>query len=311
MKIVMPEYIEILSKKHLDELKSLGEVRLYSDYPKTDGEIIRRIGDAEIVLFKWIKISAHIIEKCPLIRYIITLSIGTNFVDSKKAQEKGIKIINCPTNSAQAVAEHIIGLMYAISRNIVEAQTLIRRGRWKATPYTLMGQELAGKRLGLVGYGRIGKRVAALAKGIGMKASFVNSKSSGRKIDDLITSSDYLSLSLPYTEKTYHLIDERRLGLLKRTAYIINTARGEIIDQRALLRRLRESKIAGAALDVFEDEPINETPSKEIIELASLPNVVATPHIGFNTREAAQRLGEEMLKNVKACLLGKPINVKN
>lgn len=311
MKIVMPEYIEILSNKYIDELKSLGDVKLYADFPKTDEEIVRRIGDAELVLFKWIKINANIIKKCPFIRYVIALSIGINFVDYKKATEKGIKIINCPTHNAHAVAEHIIGLMYAISRNIVEAQMLIRRGNWKDTPYAFSGSELAGKKLGLIGYGQVGKKVAFLAEGIGMEISFVNSKSSEQELEALIKSSDYISLSLPYSDRVHHLIDERRLGLMKKTAFLINTARGEIIDQKVLVKFLKENRIAGAAIDVFENEPINSDPSIEIVELVNLANVIATPHIGYNTKEAAIRLGQEMLKNVKACITGKLINVKN
>ncbi len=306
----MPEYIGILSQQHIEELKKLGDVQLFNDYPKTDEEIIKRIGDAEIVLFKWIKITAHVIENCPSIHYAIALSIGTNFIDKQKAQEKGIVVINSPTHNAHAVAEHVIGLIFAISRNIVVAQNLIRSGKWKDTPYMFSGSEIVGKKLGLIGYGNIGKEVELLASGLGMKVSYLNSKSSRQELDDLISSSDYISISIPYTEKVHHLIDGRRLAYMKKSAYIVNTARGEIIDQKILFRFLKERRIAGAALDVFENEPINAAPGKEIVELANLSNVVATPHIGYNTPEAALRLGDEMIKNVKACIAGNPVNVK-
>lgn len=311
MKIVIPEYVEILSDEYIGKLKKLGEVKVYSDFPKTDEEIIRRIGKAELVAFKWIKINSRVIDFCPTVKYIISLSTGINFVDSKKAAQKGIKVINCPTHNAQAVAEHIIGLMFAVSRNIVEAQTLIRKGRWKETPYMFTGTELAGKKLGLVGYGQIGKKVERLAKSLGMTVIHSNSKTLPLDLDRLIASSDYISLSLPYNEKTRHLLDGRRLGLMKNTAFVINAARGGIIDQKMLTQFLKDNKIAGAAMDVFEDEPVNTNPSEDIVELVNLPNVIATPHIGFNTKEAVIRLREEFLKNVKACLAGKPVNVKN
>ena len=311
MKIVIPEYVEIVSDEYIRKLKKLAEVTVYADYPKTDEEIIRRIGRAELIAFNWIKINSRIIDRCPDLKYIITLSTGINFVDSNYASQKGIKVINCPTHNAQAVAEHIIALMLAISRNIVEAQTLIRKGRWKETPYMFTGTELSGKKLGLVGYGQIGKKVERLAKAMRMTVLYANSKTIPADLDKLVASSDYISLSLPYSEKTHHLIDERRLNLMKDTAYIINCARGGIIDQKMMTRFLKENKIAGAAIDVFENEPVDTVPSSDIIELVNLPNVIATPHIAFNTKEAAVRLGEELLKNVKACLAGKPINVKN
>ena len=311
MKIVIPEYVEILSAEYIEELKKLGDVTVYPDFPKNDEEIISRIGRAELIAFNWIKINSRIIESCPDLKYIITLSTGINFVDSNYASQKGIKVINCPTHNAQAVAEHIIALMLAISRNIVEAQTLIRKGRWKEIPYMFTGTELSGKKLGLVGFGQIGKKVERLAKAMRMTVLYANSKTIPADLDKLVASSDYISLSLPYSEKTHHLIDERRLNLMKDTAYIINCARGGIIDQKMMTRFLKENKIAGAAIDVFENEPVDTVPSSDIIELVNLPNVIATPHIAFNTKEAAVRLGEELLKNVKACLAGKPINVKN
>ena len=311
MKIVVPEYIEIIASKHLDELKSLGDVTLYPDFPKTDNEIIKRIHDAELVAVKWLKINKNILNNCNKLKYLIMLSIGINFVDYQAATTKGIKIINCPTHNSYAVAEHIIGLMFAASRHIPQAQNLVKKGVWKESPYSFSGTELLGKKLGLIGYGHIGKKVALLANNLGMKITYVNSKSSTQDLDKLLSTSDYISLSLPYSEKLYHYLDEKKLKLLKKTAFLINTARGELIDQKVLIRYLKEGKISGAGIDVFENEPINSKPSQEIVELANLSNVVATPHIGYNTKEAALRLGEEFIKNVKACLAGSPINSKN
>jgi phosphoglycerate dehydrogenase-like enzyme len=142
-----------------------------------------------------------------------------------------------------------------------------------------------------------------------MKVKFANSKTSPKDLDNLIKNSDIISLNLLLTKKTYHLIDERRIKLMRESTYLVNTSRGEIVDQKALLQALKTKRIAGAALDVFEEEPKTEKISEEIVELASLPNVIATPHIAYNTKEAALRLGNEFVENVKACINGKSVNV--
>ncbi|NJL23619.1 MAG: dihydrofolate reductase, partial [Leptolyngbyaceae cyanobacterium SM1_3_5] len=156
-----------------------------------------------------------------------------------------------------------------------------------------------------------GSRVARLAEAIGMQVEFVNSRSSAAEIDRLISTCDILSLHLPATAQSRHLVDERRLNLMKPTAYLINTARGAIVDQAALLKLLQQKRIAGAALDVFEDEPIAGTPNAEIQALVRLENVVATPHNAYNSEETAVNLGQELLAVIRACIAGAPINVVN
>lgn len=144
-----------------------------------------------------------------------------------------------------------------------------------------------------------------------MSVSYANSKTSSIELDQLISENDFVCINVPLTDQTKHLIDERRLRLMKKTAFLINVARGAIIDQQALITILRERCIAGAALDVFENEPLIGKSTQEITTLANLPNVIATPHIAYNTQETSVRLGEELFANIKACIAGRPQNVVN
>lgn len=288
-----------------------GDVILYKDFPKGEREISKRIADAQIIAVKWLPVSEQVIENAHKLEHIITLTSGYGHLPLVKAREKGINIINCPTHNSQAVAEHTIALMFALVRQVSAAHCELRAGKWKDTPNSYIGSEVAGKKIGIVGFGNIGQRVAKLAQGLGMKVVYVDSKSTPEEFDSLLASSDVVTLNLPYSGETHHLINWERLKQMKKLAYLINTARGTIVDQKALLSALVSGEIAGAALDVFEGEPtVGEAPSV-IVKLAKLPNVVATPHIAYNTKEAAFRLGEELLRNVAACVKGKPINIVN
>lgn len=308
MKIVLPDFVDLI-EQHEAELKSLGEVTIYNDLPEQEAEIIKRIADAEIITASWVNFSKKIINSNPQLKYIIATAVGYDFIDVDAATAAEIKVINCPTHNAAAVAEYTIGLILAITRKIVAASQDLQQGKWQTQIY--IGTELSSKNLTLIGHGTIARKVAQLASNFGMNVSYANSKTSSQQLDELIAHADILSLHLPLTAQTQHLIDERRLNLIKESAYLINTARGAIIDQTALLAALKAKRIAGAALDVFADEPVTEEPNQEILQLAQLDNVVATPHIAYHTAETAVRLGEELIANIKACLQGNPINVVN
>lgn len=307
MKIVIPEH-PYLTKKHESQLKTLGEVTIYQDIPSEE-EIIERIAGADLITASWTDITRKIIKSNPNLKFIIALGVGYDNVDSKTASEAGIKIINCPTHNGAAVAEYTIALILTITKKIIPANMSLRDGKWDKQIF--LGTELDGKKLSLIGYGNIGRKVTSLATNFGMEVSHSNSKTPPNELDDLIANADILSLHLPLTKQTKHLLDERRLKLMKPSAYLINTARGAIVDQKALLKVLQEKRIAGAALDVFEDEPVIGNASEEIQQLSQLDNVVATPHIAYNTEETAVRLGEELIANIEACLKGSPINIVN
>lgn len=306
MKIAILDYIQ-LAEQHIKMLKELGDVVRYDDIPMSERECIKRISGAEIIITSWVDITENIIQNSPPLKFIVVPAVGYENVDVKAASRIGITVSNCPTHNTQAVAEHTIALILLVARKIIEANTCLKGGEWKPPKY--MGIELKNKRLGLIGYGNIGRTVAHIAQNIGMKISYANSKTPPDELDQLIANSDFVSLHLPITDKTIHLIDERRLLLMKKDAYLINTARGAILDQKALIKVLKSGHLAGVALDVFENEPHSGKLSGEFLDLVRYHNVVATPHMGFNTHEASYRLGEELIANITAIISGNPIHV--
>jgi phosphoglycerate dehydrogenase-like enzyme len=308
MQIVLPDYFD-LSDADRTRLHSLATVTRYEDTIDDEAEIIQRIQGAELITAAWIHISDRVIRSAPGLKYIVLPAVGYDNVDLNAATAAGIQVCNCPTHNATAVAEYTIALIFALTRHIVTANTALRSGSWY--PDAFKGVELSGKKLGLIGYGGIGRQVEKLAIALGMQVHHATSKTPPDQLDALIASVDILSLHLPLNAHTRHLIDRRRLSLMRRSAYLINTARGAIIDQSALLNALKENRFAGAALDVYENEPVSGTPNSEILELVQLKNVVATPHIAYNTQEMTVNLGQELLHTIAACIQGKPVNLVN
>lgn len=304
MKIVLTDPLG-LKEEHNNKIKELGEVVFHDTFSPGDAETIARIRDAEIITISWSGVSRKAIESTPSLRYIIIPAVGHDWVDFEAANAAGICVVNCPTHNVLAVAEHTLGLMLAISRKIVRSNLALKQAQW--VQQACEGTELRGRKLGLVGYGSIGRTVGKLAACFGMEVHHTTSQASPNELDALLASSDIVSLHLPLTEQSRYLIDERRLRLMKPSAYLINTARGAIVDPKALLAALRAGQLAGAALDVFEQEPLTATLSEEILQLVQLDQVVATPHIGYHTQEAMARLGEELLESLRACIQGRPI----
>jgi D-3-phosphoglycerate dehydrogenase len=306
MKIVFPDYADLLETDKA-RIGELGKVTFYDDTQDSEAETIQRIAGAELIGVSWVDITAEVIRNSPQLKYIVALAVGYDQIDVRAAKAAGAQVINCPTHNALAVAEYTIGAMIAVARQILPANRALQVGEW--TPVRYLGSELQGKTLGLIGYGTIGKETARLARALGMQVQWATSQTSPSELDALISTADFLSLHLPLTPKTRHLLDERRLNLMKPSAYLINTARGAIADQSALLQLLKANRIAGAALDVFENEPVTGGPNAEILELVRLGTVVATPHIAYNTEETIARLGTELIQNIQSCLAGAPINV--
>ncbi len=309
-RITIPEYVAILTEDCINQLREFGNFQLYKDFPATDGEIVKRIGNADVVIIKWLKFSESLLQRLPNLKYIISLTVGYNHLPVEAAAKLGIKIITCPMHNTHAVVEHTFALLFSLSRRIIEAQKQLQTGDWKH-PYCFQGTELKGKKLLVIGRGNIGKEVVEIAKCFGLIVDTANSKTTSAQLNKLIKNSDIISLHVPLTETTRHLINKEKLSLMKNSAYIINTSRGEVIDQKALLEALKRGQIAGAGLDVFEHEPISGSLPKEIVELINLLNVVATPHIAFNTKEAATRLTAELLSNFKSIIHGNPQNIVN
>lgn len=306
MNIVIPDFIDI-PKSHRQALTQRGAV-MYDDVPDAN-TLMERIKDAEIITANYVDITSEIIDRAPRLKAIISPAVGFDWIDHAYAADKGIKVVNCPTFLSITVAEHAIALLFAVSRHVVAAADDLRQGNWN--PKQFVGLELAGKHLGLVGYGRIGKHIENLATGIGLTVPHVNSKSGGNELDALMQSSDAVCLCLPLNDATRNLIDARRIALMKPDAILINIARGAIVDQTALKEALQNSRLTGAGLDVFADEPLSGRPNEAIIELARLPNVVATPHMAYNTIQSQDKFGAELTHNIDALLTGTPVNVVN
>ena len=270
----------------------------------TSQELLNKIHDYDVVIVRGrTKITKDVIEKGENLKIIGRAGIGLDNIDLKSAESKGIKVFNTPESSTNAVAELTIGLMIDLARGITKGDVGIKQGNWLKDE--LMGFELKGKTLGIIGMGRIGTQVARLAKAFGMRILVYDVVELDKNIldevgaevvslDELISSSDIVTLHVTLTSETYHMINEKTLGKMKKGAYIINTSRGSVIDEKALLNALKNGWIKGAALDVFEVEP----PSSS--ELVKLHNVVAIPHIGAQTKEAqdlaATLLAEKIIK---------------
>ena len=287
----------------LNEILQKNGLKITYEPEITPDQIKEKISNFDIVVVRSrTKITKEMIDRATQCKIIARVGVGLDNIDVDAAKAKGIRVINAVEGAMNAVAELVLGLMLSLAREIPRADREIRNGKWLKKE--LMGSELSGKYLGIVGLGNIGKRLAKLARGLNMNIIGFDvmpiaddfARDVGlikADIDTLLSSADYVSFHVPLTETTHHLVNTKRISTMKKTAYIINTSRGEIIDEDALYDALKEGKIAGAALDVFEKEPATGN------KLATLPNVVCTPHIGAQTKEAqtlaANVIGEKII----------------
>lgn len=242
----------------------------------------------------------------PSLKIVANVAVGLDNIDLAAARQRGVVVTNTPDVLTNAVAEFTWGLILAVTRRLAEADRLIRRGDWTGwSPDLLTGMELTGKQLGIVGAGRIGRAVATRASAFGMRVVFARRGSASEidghpalSLDELLVTSDVVSVHAPLTSDTRHLIDGRALSRMKRSAYLINTARGSVVDEGALVSALEGGVIAGAGLDVFEREPTVHP------GFAALENVVLAPHIGSATRETRTAMAELAARNVVRVLGG-------
>jgi glyoxylate reductase len=257
------------------------------------------------------KIDKEVIDANPQLKIISNYAIGFNNIDVGYATKKRIPVTNTPSRGiVDAVAEHTIALMLTATKRIHEADQFVRQGRFKSwEPKLFLGMELIGKTLGLVGLGRIGSSVARRAKAMSMKVIYYDVKrnkdfekefrASYCPLKELLKAADIVSLHVPLLPSTHHLIGRKELSLMKKTAYLINTSRGPVVDENALVLALKKKQLAGAGLDVYEFEP------KLAPGLTTLPNVVLTPHIASATVEARSEMSLDAAENILAVLQGK------
>ncbi|MFX1521486.1 MAG: 2-hydroxyacid dehydrogenase [Promethearchaeota archaeon] len=279
---------------------------------------LQKIIDKEsikVIITDAVSISAKTMDMTPNLRGILVHGVGFNHIDVAAATERKIYVINQPGANAQSVAELTIALLLAVTKKITQADLDTKKGNWK--PLDFIGLELHGKTLGIVGLGNIGRIVAAIAKGFGMKVLYydvIRFENLETELEvqyvnkeTLLRECDFVTLHVPLIPATKHFIGEKELEMMKETAYLINASRGAIIDEIALISALQEKKIAGAAMDVFTNEPVEpENP------LLRLKNVVATPHIAFLTDQAIYNVSMGIAKEAIRIIRGEtPQNVVN
>lgn len=301
-----------------DGLKALGEVEVYDR--TSPSEVLSRAEGAEALLVNKVKITREVIESLPSLRYIGVLATGYNVVDLDAAKEHGIVVTNVPAYSTMSVAQMVFAHILNITNSVAHYSAEVDSGRWASSKdfcfYDSGLTELDGKTMGVVGLGNIGMAVARIGMALGMNVMAFSRKTEvelrelgiqkASTYEELFSASDILSLHCPLTYDTHHLVNAERLSLMRPGAILINTGRGPLVDEQALADALSAGRIAGAALDVLGDEP----PGQEN-PLVSLPNCYITPHIAWATVEARERLIKIVADNIKAFIMGKPVNVVN
>jgi D-3-phosphoglycerate dehydrogenase / 2-oxoglutarate reductase len=270
-------------------------------------ELLTSVKDCDVIIVRSrTKITKKVIDSASIVKIIARVGVGLDNIDTNYAESKGIKILNASEAAMNAVSELVIGHMLALSRNIPRANDGIKNGKWLKKE--LVGGELRGKYLGIVGVGNIGRNVGRIAKCLRMNLLgydiYPINQDYVREVGliktdlrTLLENSDFVTFHVPLTEKTRHLINSETLSYMKPTAFLINTSRGEIVDEQSLFRTLSDKGIAGAALDVFEVEPPTNT------NLLQLPNIICSPHIAAQTKEAQELASTVIAEKVIQTLL--------
>jgi D-3-phosphoglycerate dehydrogenase len=296
-----------IAKEGIELLQTRAEVQVKVGLRQE--ELLRIVGEYDaLVVRSETKVTAEVINAGKRLQVIARAGIGVDNIDVEAATKAGIAVVNAPTGNTVAAAEHTVALMLALSRNIPSAHQSVKGGEWRRSAF--LGVEVKNKALGIVGLGRVGSEVAKRAQSFGMRLlaydPFVTPEYARRlgvellPLERMLAESDFVTLHTPLTDSSRNMISRRELGLMKQGARLINVARGELIDEAALLEALGSDKLSGVALDVFAKEPPGDNP------LLSHPKVVATPHLGASTQEAQREVAVEAAEQVLAILSGLP-----
>jgi D-3-phosphoglycerate dehydrogenase / 2-oxoglutarate reductase len=287
-------------------LKKAGLVVDYKPEISSD-ELLTTVEQFNVIIVRSrTKITKKVIDAAPNVKIIARVGVGLDNIDTEYAESKGIKVLNAAEAAMNAVSELVIGHMIALSRSIPKANDGLKNGKWLKKE--LVGSELRGKYLGIIGVGNIGRNIGRIAKCLRMNLIgydiFPINQDYIREVSliktdlkTLLENSDFVTCHVPLTDKTKHLINSETLSYMKPTSFLINTSRGEIVDEKSLVVALSENKIAGAALDVFEIEPPTNT------ELLKLPNIICSPHIAAQTKEAQELASTVIAEKVIQTLL--------
>jgi glyoxylate reductase len=292
----------------LAKLEAVADVDLYTgDATIPPGELRARVADKDaLVSLLTDAVDRTVIDAAPKLKIVANVAVGFNNIDIAYAQSRGVIVTHTPDVLTESVADFTWALILAITRRLAEGERVVRSGQWKGWALDFMlGAELKGKQLGLVGVGRIGCAVAARAPAFGVRVVYTEPRdidlpgAENVSLDRLLNTSDIVSLHVPLLPETTHLIDKRALARMKRSAYLINTARGPVVDEEALAWALQQHLIAGAALDVFEREPAVHA------DLLKLENVLLVPHLASATTETRTAMADLAAENVVAVLAGR------
>jgi glycerate dehydrogenase len=289
----------------------------WTDYPATDPEqVAGRLRGATIAITNKVPLRAADIAQLPDLRMVAVAATGTDNVDLDACRARGIPVANIRNYSVVSVPEHVFALILALRRNLLAYRADVEAGRWQAsTRFCLLDHpiaDLAGSQLGIVGYGALGRKVAQIGRAFGMRVAAATRTPVGEPglaqmaLDELLATSDVVSLHLPLNEHTRNLVGPRELGLMKKTALLVNTARGGLVDETALADALRRGVIGGAAFDVLTKEP--PVPDNPLLQLR-LPNFILTPHVAWASGGAMQTLADMLVDNIEAWAADKPANL--
>ncbi len=299
---------EQLERMAAESLGDRAEVVFYDTRKEDVRTLIERSRDADCVVLSNFKYGREVISQCPNLKMICVAFTGVDHVDVEYCRERGILVCNCAGYSTAAVADLVFGFVIDLARNVISCDRAVRE---EGTKNGLVGYELEGKRFGVVGAGAIGSRVMRIARAFGCQ---VYGYSRTRKdiegvefvsLEELLKTCDIVSLHVPLNDSTRGLIGREQLGMMKKTAVLINTARGPVVDSQALAQALKDGVIAGAAVDVFEMEP--PVPADHV--LFGAPNLIATPHVAFASHQAFEKRAVIVCENIKRWIDGEPQNV--
>ena len=304
-----------VAQEAVDLISKYAEVDAWEEeHPIPREEFLRRIADVDGIL-QWggDPIDGQAMDAAPKLKVIANVSVGYNNIDVEAATQRGIRVSNTPGVVTGSTADLAFALMLVISRRLIEMTQIVLRGEWRSFgPMEILGYDVYGKTLGIIGMGRIGAAVAQRAKGFDMKVLYHNRHRRQdeaelgaeyvKDIPTLLGRSDFVSIHVPLSRETKHLIGAKELACMKPTAILINTARGAVVDQRALYEVLKRKQILGAALDVTEEEPIS--PDDPLLKL---DNVIVMPHIGTQTEETGISMSLMGAQNLLAGLKGEPV----
>ena len=312
MNAVFLDY-ESLDKNDLD-FSALREI--FTDlelYPSTLAtQVLERVRHTDVVITNKVVLDAETLKQCLSLKLILISATGTNNVDLAQAKAQGITVCNCQGYGTSAVAQHTLMLMLALATSVIQYDHAVKQGEWNKSPIFCLLDfpivELAGKTLGILGYGELGQAVAKLAEAFGMKiiVGALPNRSTGNRValSELLPQVDFLSLHCPLTEETRDLIDNKAIEKMKPSAFLINCARGGIVNEHDLATALRTGKIAGAATDVLSVEPPKEG---NVLLANNIPNLIITPHSAWGSVDARQRIVQQLTENASAFQQGKPI----